>query len=1094
MTDKRIDVLKRKNVFALNVLNVEVKGKVIVSKENKKRKIVIKEEKAALIIPNKKYENSLNYIGVNYYMNCVLSPNNKICFSYVFYITPITVIFSFKYPLCKESVLISQNKILIDIPIDIKSENEFKVIKLNPRDYINSHNDHLNIKEIDRKNIVLKRIEIYPYIELYGIYIDEEIDYAKIYKEKEAKLKEKEKEKEIIGKTNIENENKIKTELESKKEIKFAVIEENSDESDNDNNNDISSNNISINNISVSQGNTISLKAESNDFKQSVHSTISHHPLSPNTQLTNSTLPILSQSTISIQNVSNISSKTASQINNNQIANKANLPLQPVPIYEMNHIIGFTPQKVSLLFHNKETFYISYDTVVRASKEKQKFYHSGIKCAIDNIILSDEGKRIIITQGKLIIFFDTITDITVTIETKYKSINIVDVDMTSKYLLVSGNDINDNTDVISIFDIESEQPSLYISQISGYSINDMKFDINDTSLLLSCGYRSIRIWNKTSHDCLIGKNIKLNKLCDCNFSHLQFDVNNTNFAFVICDTNLVYVNFIELTLDKVFSISTSEITCIKVNSKYAIVGTKSGDVAAWENNVNNVYSKDNKVIEANCNNEQICDIVDDNETIVIGTIKGNVYSLNCDDKSIYKNINSITEIICDIAIGNNALVCIYQNGSFKVYINYKENFIYNKFTLCALIVDKVLYTGHDNGILRCFHIEDNSVKFYKERKIFKEKESVIKIKTIDHSNSLIALSNEGTIAILDLQCEMITIKEISIGCVIKELSISVDETHFAFCNNDSLMHSNTVYIYSYQNFELKSRIEISSCLISHICLIHNNFLCVVLKNASINFYSINNNECTLIKSIFNVHHKNDIDIITVSKNYKYIFTVSLKEGAINIWSGLVAFSSRVSMQKVNINEEGIRLMAFDESSCDLMCVMNDGKRVSEWKFKGEVVFNDKEVENKIDMLNDKEYVNKLLKKNATKVYIDEQKGKVYQNAMERYIIKANAKKEEKDNKKNPNEELVKINSDEVEKKELIMTLKPIYKLDNQNIEYLPIDQYYSTLPSIYHSNINDSNTSRTNEQISKVLKHKLLLPPNISYQPERQYHNKYIII
>lgn len=1093
MTDKRIDVLKRKNVFALNVINVEVKGKVVIAKENKKRKIVIKEEKASLIIPNKKYENSLNYIGVNYFINCVLSSNNKICFCYVFYISPITVIFSFKYPLSRESFLISKNKILIDIPIDIKSENEFKVIKLNPRDYINSHNEHLNIKDIDRKNIVLKRIEIYPYIELYGIYIDEEIDYVKIFKEKETKRKEEEKEKEMIEKINIENENKIKSDLQSKKEIKFAVIEENSDESDD--NNDISSNNISINNISVSQGNnTISLKAESNDFKQSVHSTISHHPLSPNTQLTNSTLPILSQSTISLQNISNISSKTISQLNNNQIANKANIALQPVPIYEMNHIIGFTPQKVSLLFHNKETFYISYDTVVQSNEKKQKFYHSGIKCAIDNIILSDEGKRIIITQGKLITFFDTTTDITVTIETKYKSINIIDVDMTSKYLLVSGNDINDNTDVISIFDIESEQPSLYISQISGYSIIDMKFDINDTSLLLSCGYRSIRIWNKTSHDCLIGKNIKLNKLCDSKFSHLQFDVNNTNFAFVICDINLIYVNFIELTLDKIFSISTSEITCIKVNKNYVIVGTNSGDVSAWENNINNVYSKDNKAIEANCNNEPISDIIDDNDTIVIGTQKGSVYTLHCDDKSLYKNINSITETICDIAIGHNAIVCIYQNGSFNVYINYKEIFIYDKVTICALIVDKVLYTGHDRGILRCFHIEDSNVKFAKERKIFTEKESVIKIKTIDHSNSLIALSNKGTIAILDLKCEMITIKEISIGCVIKELSISVDETHFAFCNNDSLMHSNTVYIYSYRNFELKSRIEIASCLISHICLIHYKFLCVVLKNASINFYSIDNNECTLIKSIFNVHHKNDIDIITVSKNYKYILTVSLKEGALNVWSGLVAFSSRVSMQKVNINEEGIRLIAFDESSCDLMCVMNDGKRVSEWKFKGEVVFNDKEVENKIDMLNDKEYVNKLLKKNATKICIDEEKGKVYQNSMERYIIKVSNKKEEIDNKKNPNEELVKINSDELEKRELIMTLHSIYKLDNQNIEYLQIDQYYNTLPSIYHSNTNDSNTSRTNEQISKVLKHKLLLPPNISYQPERQYHNKYIII
>ena len=1093
MTDKRIDVLKRKNVFALNVINVEVKGKVVIAKENKKRKIVIKEEKASLIIPNKKYENSLNYIGVNYFINCVLSSNNKICFCYVFYISPITVIFSFKYPLSRESFLISKNKILIDIPIDIKSENEFKVIKLNPRDYINSHNEHLNIKDIDRKNIVLKRIEIYPYIELYGIYIDEEIDYVKIFKEKETKRKEEEKEKEMIEKINIENENKIKSDLQSKKEIKFAVIEENSDESDD--NNDISSNNISINNISVSQGNnTISLKAESNDFKQSVHSTISHHPLSPNTQLTNSTLPILSQSTISLQNISNISSKTISQLNNNQIANKANIALQPVPIYEMNHIIGFTPQKVSLLFHNKETFYISYDTVVQSNEKKQKFYHSGIKCAIDNIILSDEGKRIIITQGKLITFFDTTTDITVTIETKYKSINIIDVDMTSKYLLVSGNDINDNTDVISIFDIESEQPSLYISQISGYSIIDMKFDINDTSLLLSCGYRSIRIWNKTSHDCLIGKNIKLNKLCDSKFSHLQFDVNNTNFAFVICDINLIYVNFIELTLDKIFSISTSEITCIKVNKNYVIVGTNSGDVSAWENNINNVYSKDNKAIEANCNNEPISDIIDDNDTIVIGTQKGSVYTLHCDDKSLYKNINSITETICDIAIGHNAIVCIYQNGSFNVYINYKEIFIYDKVTICALIVDKVLYTGHARGILRCFHIEDSNVKFAKERKIFTEKESVIKIKTIDNSNSLIALSNKGTIAILDLKCEMITIKEISIGCVIKELSISVDETHFAFCNNDSLMHSNTVYIYSYRNFELKSRIEIASCLISHICLIHYKFLCVVLKNASINFYSIDNNECTLIKSIFNVHHKNDIDIITVSKNYKYILTVSLKEGALNVWSGLVAFSSRVSMQKVNINEEGIRLIAFDESSCDLMCVMNDGKRVSEWKFKGEVVFNDKEVENKIDMLNDKEYVNKLLKKNATKICIDEEKGKVYQNSMERYIIKVSNKKEEIDNKKNPNEELVKINSDELEKRELIMTLHSIYKLDNQNIEYLQIDQYYNTLPSIYHSNTNDSNTSRTNEQISKVLKHKLLLPPNISYQPERQYHNKYIII
>lgn len=250
-----------------------------------------------------------------------------------------------------------KNKILIDIPIEVtepKGEIEKNII-INPRQFIKENEEKFNndIKHLERRNIILKRIEIYPNIEVCGIYIDKEIDYVKIYleQEKERKLKEENE------KAKIELEKRLKEEAElsglnhssqTKKEIKFSVIEEEekSNSSHNEMNND-SINNISMNDISTSQINNNSIYKMETIDRQSVHSsTMSHHPLQ-NTQLTNSTLPILSQSTISLPNISNISSKLP------LIHNAANSFL-PQPIYSLTHISG----KFKFLLSDGENYFL----------------------------------------------------------------------------------------------------------------------------------------------------------------------------------------------------------------------------------------------------------------------------------------------------------------------------------------------------------------------------------------------------------------------------------------------------------------------------------------------------------------------------------------------------------------------------------------------------------------------------------------------------------------------------------------------------------------------------------------------------------------
>lgn len=1132
--DKRIDILKKKNVLGLSGMNVEVRGRVEVvtyQGKPKKRKIIIRGDKINenyLIIPNKKYENSLNLLGNNYIMNCILSLNCTVLFKYCFSITqsPKEIIFSFKYPLNKTNILVVKNKILIDIPIEVteaKGEIEKSII-INPRQFIKENEEKFNndIKNLERRNIILKRIEIYPNIEVCGIYIDKEIDYVKIYleQEKERKLKEENE------KAKIDLEKRLKEEAElsglnhssqTKKEIKFSIIEEEekSNSSHNEMNND-SINNISMNDISTSQINNNSIYKMETIDRQSVHSsTMSHHPLQ-NTQLTNSTLPILSQSTISFPNISNISSKLP------PIQNAAN-SLLPQPIYSLAHISG----KFKFLLSDGENyFYDSNDIVIKiSSNSQQNFYSTEIKNnPIDIFKLTNDGNLLIIAQGKFI----TIKNIKeekseLLIQTKYKKILIMNVDISNKYLLCVGKDNNDKNDVFTIFDIDKNPPTLYITQISPYSISDMDFDFNDTSTMFSCGKASIRLWSRTAHDCLLGKNVLLENHLRDHFSMFKFDINNANYAFVVCETKgeLLYVNFNDLFIESVFKVSNVSITSIIITKKTVVIGTCQGDVKAWENNVNNVYSSENVIADGNCKEEIICLSPINDEEALIGNINGEIFKINfINKKCIQIEENIFHDSVVNGSVDGNILAFITDKKEMKIFNENKLIFTYNKEKLnTLLLLNKKVFCGLENGAVCSFDIEKEFIQskpqFISNSKNGKKYYPIISMKSANQNKILLALNAKGDISIIDIEEGLITIKEIinpSTHNKINEINVSVSTEYFGFSISDSLLDSNTVFVYSLHNFELKSKISISSCLISRFCLIHQNLLCVILKNWVINFYALNSTKEILIKSVFNSQHKSEIDLVTVSKNYKYIFTFSYGDGSVIIWSGMIPFSNRILMQKIVVNELGVQRVFFDEATCDLITVNKVNGRITTWKFKGEIVFTDNEIEGNIRKLTDIEYVNNLVEKNSTKVYINVDKGKGYGNSFDKYMTLLKNKKKEinKDydeiipgeEKKNPNDELIKINKDEIKKREELMTLKssPLKTDFHQKLTYYSIDDYYDSLTSIYsnldtsRSNIDDSfSHPSSSEIISKQLKKKLLLPPNSSYLPERSYHTRYFI-
>lgn len=768
----KINIFQQQNIFSLNNYYCVKNGKVFSYTNSKNKKYIsikgTKVNENYLIIPNNKY-NKINYMANTYFISGIFYANKKSWIKLIFTLShsnSISFEINFKYPLQQINIIKSNNKkYLIDIPIEIHNEKEDKTITFNPREFISCNNifQHDSKFNLDKHNIILKRIELFPYLELFGIYIDKEINYRDIYLKETQLNKDKllQQQKLIVPSLNLNNTNTNTNNLLLSNVSRRIIIQSNETiDEENDKENEHSSlsmtDNIlnlppsshrrnqtqisSINNSLMGQG----FSANSNNFNLNIPPLL--NPIMNTTLRSSSKSLSAITSGMQLTNMP-ITTRTYQDGKDNQYDG----------LYCLDKVIDFTPQCCKIILydeHQKIFYYVVNNKLIKVKGNKQYTVYQG-KDIINNMISTNKSKYIFLSHTSELVLLENNSNINKssdgnmqnqehvakTFKIKIKHIKHMNIDISSKYLLLTGININNNEDTICIYDIEQitnetniqneYDIKLYITQISPYHINQMKFDINDTNTLVSCGNRNIRVWNRTMNNCLIGKNIGIiPSLRNNNFNFIEYDYLNINYIYCVFSNKMLYINYMTLSIEKQFELDIYDITTFTSNTNYLLIGTCDGRIRMWNSNINLGYSNDKSsyILEAISFNDksEICyALIINNDKILYGALDGSLYIVNVNNKQVKRvmvKINTSFKKIIYINSDNKIIGVITSKGNVGVYkvINnegfytLEEVFTYDNSTFnynseCIVYINKTLIVGFSNGVVKTFKQVDNNV-------------------------------------------------------------------------------------------------------------------------------------------------------------------------------------------------------------------------------------------------------------------------------------------------------------------------------------------------------------------------------------------------
>ena len=1096
-----IDILNKYNIFSLNNVNVTKLGdiKIKINEKTKEKIICINgsiPSQNQIEIPNKNYLHSLNIIGENYITEISADPNYVFGFSFNFsllnQIKKYILTINYKYPLNSSSFSnYDENKVEIEIPLKINFEKNIHSEFINPKTIIEQYKEHFKEIDFSLLEICLDSMIFFGHIEIYHIYIDKVIKYItqkqRIYKPPpKKKIIEKNPElekyfKEVQEKLNKEiiiekpKEEKKKNEEDGKEEEERETIKHETINSRRSIQQSIDGSSLSI----------ISL-TDRRSFIGAKMSTIINGTIT--------------ESLMYLKHIVNYDSLNCKEFQ--LFIDKVSVPNEKFIVFASSSIIV----KMSLQTHI-QSFYESNDKINPVTHF--------VVLRNGSHFISVQDKKLNVYQNKGQNFFPIkIFDI------NYNNIRVFETNESNSYLLIVG-DNDKNQDVITIFDITNLKKIFeYIKQVSPYKISKMKFNPSDTNNLISCGKSNLRVFNLKNH-CLVGRNVNLfqnrdklkNIKRNSDIIDFYYIKNFSDEIFAITKDELLFIDFQKKEIEKIFIIDDCELVNFYVDENYIIIANEKEKIHFWENSGDEgEYSLKNTIAEFRTNNYDYNDFSYKNNIIkhipvciksfeeneeneyYYGDNYGDILLINPKEMKGYhilKSSDKILEIFFD-SIGEY-LITITDNGIFHILHNgqnYQEIFYY----ICDN--DKAIYAafpplktnefvfGYESGFIRVFELNEKKLKT--EIKVFKSKSKIINMGFIQENHLLLILNNIGQISINNIHENYIVIKQLFINEKIpKEISISRDQKKIGIYNrdNEENINNNLIVVYDSYSFDPIQRIIPQNIDIVNIYLAHSNILCVIFKDSSIHFYSLIEKKGLLIKKIENVF--NNIDSMYITNNYKYFFIISKKNGDIYILDSDCLFEEGNDNQKIKVTSGEFTSINFQENKSEITIAYRN--IINVWKFGGDLIFSESKMLDEFIKLTNPDYVNEINKKSERSILIENttqsqafekideildrriKKKNIFESQNNSNLINNELDNEENDN---PNEEMIRIQEE-------------IKKEQNEN-EQLKEAKFEINNINIYKEKLlkNDIKDEKDEDSKDKRLKQKILMPPNLHYNPE----------
>jgi hypothetical protein len=357
---------------------------------------------------------------------------------------------------------------------------------------------------------------------------------------------------------------------------------------------------------------------------------------------------------------------------------------------------------------------------------------------------------------------------------------------------------------------------------------------------------------------------------------------------------------------------------------------------------------------------------------------------------------------------------------------------------------------------------------------------------IQENHLLLILNDIGQISINNIKENYIVIKQLFTKEKIpKEISISRDQKKIAIYNrdNEENINNNLIIVYDSYSFDPIQRIIPQNIDIVNIYLAHSNILCVIFKDSSIHFYSLIEKKGLLIKKLENIF--TDIDSMYITNNYKYFFINSKKNGDIYILDSDCLFEEGNDNQKIKVTSGEFTSINFQENKSEITIAYRN--IINVWKFGGDLIFSESKMLDEFIKLTNPDYVNEINKKSERSILIENttqsQAFEKIDEILDRRIKKkniiesqnnSNLINNELDNEENdnPNEEMIRIQEE-------------IKKEQNEN-EQLKEAKFEINNINIFKEKLlkNDIKDEKEDDSKDKRLKQKILMPPNLHYNPE----------
>ncbi|KRX04875.1 WD40-repeat-containing domain [Pseudocohnilembus persalinus] len=645
--------------------------------------------------------------------------------------------------------------------------------------------------------------------------------------------------------------------------------------------------------------------------------------------------------------------------------------LQPYPIANLSHTIGFSGRYCPDIKWSRsqdspnELVYASGSVLVSNSvgNNEQRFFlgHSSPICCLD---MTRDGKYLASGQeGKksLIKIWDFLEGSNIcTFQAPYENLKCLSFSYDNSLLCTVGTDSYNRELIIiwNIFDIENKKkPEILAKQVSDFNIISMKFSPTELNKLVSCGKENIRFWRiKNGH--LPAQTVVLNSHArNTVFTVLDFEFayqeptaarqsQEIRRIFVGSKTGMVFqIDYDTRTLQNVYKCHEGAICSIAVSAGFCVTGSEDQFLRVWPLDFSEylIVAKHEGLIHS-------LDISQDALMVACGTSTGGLGVLDLSNHNYKTILRSHTDEIVNMVYhkAQGHLITLSRDLSIRVWdLNSYEQvyeFSYPQEDVCTCIaanpVSMTFAAGFASGTVRIFDIEQTSII---EECRYNEAPITSVIYSEDGKHLYLSDAN-CFYSVFDVQKNYQPIKTFETEFPSEYQSIAVTENKSLIATiGDSGTHIN---IWEAKGLSQVLKVFCPNTTIKKLIFASNNEeLIVVCEDSRVKFFSVKLSEegaeAYFLREVSCTHREGCADL-AYSENFKYLVTVG-GDALLKVWDYELSLKG-IGANQIFLAHVGQINNCVFLPGCGKLLTAGGFEGIYEWTFKGDLTPQEREID------------------------------------------------------------------------------------------------------------------------------------------------------